>query len=368
MTTSRKDRKNGKYRVRMSVGGTSFDKSFTLLEDAKKYEAKLRREKELVESGLGAPQEKVLIMDRSATWLAIRKKEVQGPSLSADEKNLRLYILPYMGTRPFGSVTTFEWRNFLEFIQSEEDLSNATHNRIRSTLQAIYKDAVANGIVNLNPIDGVPRKSEKSKTRKTEFWHTDEEILTFLEATKRAPIDFRLYAFIALNAGPRISEICALQWRDVEFNAGVILLNKIYEQESNEIKPRTKSGEGIDRYIPINPELKDFLIAHKGKLTDRIVKLNPDEIARLQDKILGEINPPITRVTPHGLRKTFATWYRRHGGTKDDLQAILGHSSPMVTDIYAKTTKQSVANMSLKGIAPAKNIGENVVEFRGERK
>jgi integrase len=367
MVTTRNDRKNGKYRVRMRVGGIKFDRSFSLAEDAKNYEAKLRREKELVESGLGAPHEKILIVDYAATWLSMRKKEVQGPSYSADEKNLRLHILPYMGTRPLQSVTTVEWRQFLEFVTKQEELSNATHNRIRSTIQALYKDSIANGILNVNPIDGVPPKSEKIKIRKSQlqFWHTDEEIIRFLESACTVDTNFKLYAYIALNTGARVSEICAIEWGDIEFDAGVILLNKIYEQQTQEVKFRTKSGEGVDRYVPINPSLKVVLIEHKGKLTERIVKLSPDQIGRVQDKVIRSLR--IKRVTPHGLRKTFATWYRRHRGSKDDLQAILGHSSSMVTDIYAKTTKQSVANMALEGVSAPKTFGENVVEFRGER-
>lgn len=363
MVTRRDDRLNGRYRVRARVGGIKFDRSFTLLEDARRFEAKLRREKELVEAGLGAPQEKILLMDFAGTWLSIRKKEVQGPSYTADEKNLRLYLLPYMGKRPLQMITTIEWRRFLDFIKDNENLSPATHNRIRSTIQSVYTSAVADGIVAINPIDGVPRKSEKNKTRKTEFWQTDEEILIFLEAAGRHSRDFKLYAFLALNTGARISEICAVEWRDIEFKANVILLNKIYEQESDEIRARTKSGDGIDRYVPISSALRDVLIPNKALLTERVVGLKPDQIGRIQDKII--VRAGLKRVTPHGLRKTYATWYRRHGGTKDDLQAILGHSSPMVTDIYAKTTKQSVAVMALDGIAPTKSLGENVVELRG---
>lgn len=370
MVSRRKDRETGKYRVRRSVGGIRYEASFTLKEDADRYEAKLMREKELIRAGLGSPQDQILIIDYSDTWMAKREKEKNRPTWEPDEKNLRLYILPYMAKRPLSTVSTVEWKKLFEFVCEKEDLSPATHNRIRSTAHTLYADAVADGLVTINPVAGVPRKSEKKKTRRTAFWQTDEEIETFLNVASQQPIAFKLFAYLALNTGMRVGEACAVEWRDCEFDykrrKGVIFLCKIYEQVSGEIQPRTKSGEGEDRYVPIMPTLFDVLIAHKGVSTDRIVGLTPDQVARMQDRVIATTNLP--RVTPHGLRKTFATWYRRHKGSKDDLQTILGHSSPMVTDVYAKTTKASVTDMGLEGVGALQTHGKNVVPLRGSGK
>lgn len=357
------------------VGGRRLGGVFSNLKDAKLYEAQLVRERELIRKGMGAPEEKILVIHYAATWLEKRKQTHPQATWTADEKNLRLHILPFFSNRPLALITTMEWKGLLKFIGEKESLSPATINRIRSTAQTIYSDAIADGILTQNPVSAIPRNSEKKKTRKVDFWGTDAEILAYLQGAREIGPEFELFAAIALNTGARIGEITALQYCDVELDptqlGGVIWIRKIYEKSSRTVVDRTKSGK--DRFVPIPPKLFEHLVSYFSrrpakKIADFLISvdgskpINPERITVMHRTAIKKAG--VKYITPHDLRRTYATKYRRDGGAKDDLQVILGHSSSVVTDIYAKTTKESVKKMALGGISA--NVESSVVvKLRG---
>lgn len=375
MVTRRKGRKTGKYRVRITVApGYVRHGSFSSLVDASRAESEWVRERELRRAGLGLPSVQILTMEYAHSWLAKQEKALDSRSTYVGyETNLRLHLLPYAGPRPIGMINTVEWREWLDHVQDDSEFSNAQFNRIRATAHVLYEAAMSDGVVNQNPISAVPRKSEKVKARPIDYWETDSEMFAYAEAAEREGGWARLFASVAINTGARKSEVQAIRVGDVELDhdkrCGTIFLRSIYEASSKEIRERTKSGEGMSRYVPIPAPLYDVLEQRlasglRGKsdflLHDDAGKpVTTAAIDWAHHKMVKAAG--VKEIPPHGLRKAFASKCRRDGMSLDDCRAILGHGSLWVTLVYAKTSKMSVKAMAPKGVGVERPIPGKII-------
>ncbi len=131
----------------------------------------------------------------------------------------------------------------------------------------------------------------------------------------------------------RVSELCNIRIRDIDFERGYIRL-------------RGKGNK--ERFVPVDRTtleiFKDYLKGRKTNESEdfllvntRNQKLNPrvvqGDIKTIREKC-GFPNSKI--ITPHVFRHTGATHLRRSGMDISELQDILGHSNPNTTRIYAK--------------------------------
>ena len=172
---------------------------------------------------------------------------------------------------------------------------------------------------------------------------------------------------ICLHTGMRIGEICALQWKDLDINAGVIHVTKTVEriyivdgdhrEYSLDIdSPKTASSI---RDIPISKDLM-VIIRPLRKICpgEYYVISNADtpcEPRYYRDwfkKLLRELN--ITPVRFHALRHSFATRCIESRCDYKTVSAILGHSSISTTlDLYVHPgidDKKRVIERMVKGL------------------
>ncbi|MGV9204194.1 MAG: site-specific tyrosine recombinase/integron integrase [Promethearchaeia archaeon] len=150
-----------------------------------------------------------------------------------------------------------------------------------------------------------------------------------------------LYASMA-----RVSELCDLKVKDVNFQEGYIKLRgkgnkeRIVPVDQGTLKA---IREYLEDRLFVKPD--DYLIVNtqNGQLTPRVVQ---KDIKTIKEKC-GFSDSKV--VTPHIFRHTGATHLRRSGMDISELQDILGHSSPTTTRIYAKNDitqlKQSYREM-----------------------
>jgi integrase len=153
-----------------------------------------------------------------------------------------------------------------------------------------------------------------------------------------------LFATLAF-ARLRIGELLALRWRDVNLARGTIAVRD------------SKTGAGI-RTVNIVPMLRDELASYRASLgdvsTDRLVfatstggRQSETNVRRriLEKAIEGananlrkqENDPLPERLTPHSLRRTFASVLVALGEDPAYVMAQLGHTDPALTlRIYAR--------------------------------
>lgn len=149
--------------------------------------------------------------------------------------------------------------------------------------------------------------------------------------------------YIALYAGLRIGEICALKWEDIDFQKQIISVRHTVarvQKDDNKSNgtaliidiPKTKASI---REIPISPSLLPILIQTKKTSTSNYVVSTHSNFLSTRTfdyrykKALRESG--VTPVNFHTFRHTFATRCIEVGMDIKSLSQILGHSNVSTT-------------------------------------
>ncbi|MBU2578412.1 tyrosine-type recombinase/integrase [Patescibacteria group bacterium] len=181
------------------------------------------------------------------------------------------------------------------------------------------------------------------------FWHKEkfiEEIPTFKMpaiAKKRLPVltapqvkkvlgecnNNRDKAIIMLlvDTGLRRAEICALNWGDIDISSGIVRVVKGKGGKARSVVTGIKTRRALLAYrrdIEHDDEHPVFQTCSGSRLTAN----------GLRSALLRVGKRAGIHITPHALRRTFATLSLRAGMNLIQLQAMMGHSSLEMTSKY----------------------------------
>ena len=227
------------------------------------------------------------------------------------------------------------------FLKKLKDLNYTRRGIARkiATLRSFFKFLILNEFISKNPMnqikspkvkleENLPKFLELSDIEKILNSIRDKEQFTSKKSERYYIIVRMLYATMA-----RVSELCNIKIKDVDFNKGYIRLRgKGNKERIVPVDPKTLEiiNENIRNRIYYNSD--DYLLVNtRGrKLNPRVVQ---EDIKKIK-KICGFSDSKI--ITPHVFRHTGATHLRRSGMDISELQDILGHSNPSTTRIYAK--------------------------------
>lgn len=338
-------RKDGSpsYKMEIRINGRRLTKRFSRIADAEKWYAEKKREKELLESGLTLPGSvgDTKLADYVETWMAKRKQ--QGKPLGSwltDGERLKKWILPVFGERVLQKISSQEFETFLDKLVTKEGLAATTRNRVRAVLHKLYNDAKRQGLVQANPVSNVILWKEGNPT--FDYWHSLDECQSYLTQAEAESASFYVFAVLALNTGARLGELLALQNQDVDLANRRIHLWKLKEFRNGEICKRTKGGG--DRWLGINDEVYTALSEHRrtskfSRPNDFVIHdTNGESMYACKVRIIHWRvcrKAGLRKIRVHDLRHTFASHFVMNGGSLHDLKALLGHSSPMMTQRYA---------------------------------
>ena len=210
------------------------------------------------------------------------------------------------------------------------------------------KHAVQWGQLTRNPADAVtPPRIER---REVTAWNTTT-FHEFMDAAAQSR--FRDAYNLIILTGLRRSELCGLQWDDVDLAAGELAVNRKLLRVTGvglvEGKPKTQRGR---RKIALGNEATAVLrrirtqqtewrlragSAWQGRghvFTDKLGRpIDPERITRSFARIVREHGLP--HLTPHGLRHTWVSLLSAAGVPVDVISKQAGHSSVAFTlDIY----------------------------------
>jgi len=202
-------------------------------------------------------------------------------------------------------------------------------------MHAIFNHAMRWEFANVNPITLV-RQSAK-RTRVPEVL-TVEEIGALLFELKEP---WRTAVYVALTTGLRVSELLALKWLDVDFDASEINLSRgIVRQKIGKMKT-----EASRKPLPLDAGLADVLNQWRrccpyNQAADYIFA-SPDKhgkqpywpTAGMEDHIRPAAKRAgiQKRLGWHTLRHTFGTLVKSQGADVATTQALLRHANVSVT-------------------------------------
>ena len=179
--------------------------------------------------------------------------------------------------------------------------------------------------------------SKKLKTPKKEKRLPKALSLEELEMLREACKTNRQRAFLEIlcATGCRLSEIQQLNRNDIDYHAKSCKVIGKGDKE-REVYFSHKAMYHLEKYLNSRTDDNDALMVSErkphGRLSGRSIQR---EISLLAQQAGLE-----KRVSPHTLRHTFATLTLNNGADITAVQALLGHSNPATTQIYAQLTQE----------------------------
>ena len=227
--------------------------------------------------------------------------------------------------------------------ETGDPLSKKTQAYYLIALRSLLKWLAKNDIEAL-----APEKIDLPKADAISMKYTDSEhILKLLEApdlTTRAGLRDRTIMELLYSTGLRVSELVALNRPQIDLESGELgVIGKgrrprvVFLSDRAKFWLRQWLGSREDEWIPL-------FVHFGGKKEKNLLgsgeqmRLTARSVQRIVDKYAKKAKLPV-KLSPHGVRHSFATDLLSNGANLRDVQEMLGHKSVMTTQIYTHVTK-----------------------------
>ncbi len=208
-----------------------------------------------------------------------------------------------------------------------------------ASLRSYFKFLTLNEFMEKDPMSTIKTPKIKLEESLPKFLRISDMEVIFNKLKDRQLFNSRkserYYLIIRLlySTMARVSELCNIRIRDIDFERGYIRLRgKGNKERIVPVDQRTL--EIFEEHLKnrIRYDSEEFLLVNtrNQQLSPRVIQT---DIKTIKEKC-GFADSKI--ITPHVFRHTGATHLRRSGMDISELQDILGHSSPNTTRIYAK--------------------------------
>lgn len=171
-------------------------------------------------------------------WLASKKKHLSSSTYDGYRKLVEHRLVPALGTHMMVDLkrkTIKEWLDTLE-------IGNKTLSNIQSCLRSAMTEALDEELIETNPMAGwtYKRKAAPTEDDDVDPFSPEEQHAIIAAATGQAA---NLIQF-ALWTGLRTSELVALDWGDVDWIRGEVMITRAMTQASKGIAeiPKTAAG------------------------------------------------------------------------------------------------------------------------------
>jgi integrase len=283
-------------------------------------------------------------------------------TVASYRKNIRLHIVPALGTVPLASLTTERIDRLYRDLErggradhrQGEGLSPRTVRYIHTILSSALGAAVKTRRLARNPADAAsPPTAKQAKAPEMHPW-TAEQLAAFLGWADGRADNFALWHVLAYT-GMRRGEALALRWREIDLEAATVRIRRsagmvrVAGEGAEVVEGDTKSGK--PRIVDLDAGTVAVLRARKRERGALALQLARDDALVFGDLEGGHRNPEhvsrqfardVTRcgavppVRLHDLRHTHATLLLLDREPVHVVSQRLGHASPVVTmTVYA---------------------------------
>ena len=306
-------------------------------------------------------------------WYEIHSK----PTLRASTQNnyenvIHNHVLPEIGKIPLNKLSQNDLRQFYGRLKKNgrkrlteqygAGLSDRMVRMCHAVCRSALERAVRDDLLRTNPAIGCKLPPKKAK----EMQVLDREELQKFLIQAQADGYYELF-LLDLCTGLRRGELIALQWDDLNFETGVLTVNKQAYTVNGELQiipPKTKASV---RKLVLPPAVLAVLREYRKKVDSRWMFPSPVKadrpitpgVARKRLQTILE-RADCKRVRFHDLRHTFATASLEHGMDIKTLSTIIGHVSTATTlNVYAHVTDEmrKIAAAKIdRGIAKSESL------------
>jgi integrase len=242
-------------------------------------------------------------------------------------------------------------------LAEQEPLSASSINKTVKLMAQILEGAVEDELIARNPAMGKRRRVRERAPART-FLDTAEQIEALLAAAgeldaearrDRQHISRRAMLTTLVLSGLRIGELCALRWRDVDLAAGWL---HVGQAKTDAGRRRVKlRGSLRDELAMVRATQRahgdpdDYVFSTKRggrpsreNIRNRVLATASE---RANEQLVASGLSPLPHLTPHSLRRTFASLLYALGEDPPTVMSEMGHTTPaLALAIYAQSMRR----------------------------
>ncbi len=323
--------------------------------DRERAEAELRHVLADVERGIwkakeptapaDSPVEVPTFHEFASEWLDGRRGELRPRTIADYEWAFSYHLLPFFKGHDLAGITVAEVDRYKTAKLREGKLGAAQINKTLKVLAMVLDVAIEYELIDrANPARGRRRRVKAPKPQRT--WVEPEQLLALVEG---ADTYCRPVVATLAGAGLRVGEAVALDWRDVNLAAGTLTVGE------------AKTDAGTYREVDLPGGLIEALSEWKAlrrtagpgdpvlvtRTGSRQTVTNIDHRLKVAIRTANEqlaeagIEPISERVSPHSLRRTYASIRAAAGDHPVYIAEQLGHEDPGFTfRVYQRAVKR----------------------------
>jgi integrase len=302
-------------------------------------------EPELVEP----PREEPTFHEFASEWFERHRREWRENTINDYRWALTYHLLPHFARHRLSAITVAEVDQFKATKLAEGRLAPSQINKCLTRLAQILGEAQEYELIDRNPASERKRRVKAPSPART--WVEPEQLPSLLEAASET---LRPVLAVLAGCGLRVGEAVARDWPDVSIPTATISVGRAKTdagirqvdmplgvvEELTEWRARRPTYEGEDDPVFVS-------VPRNGRPVARQTRRNVED--RLKDAIkaanvgLAElgIEPISERVTPHSLRRTYASLRAACGDDPVYIAEQLGHTDMNLTfRVYQRAVKR----------------------------
>jgi len=240
-----------------------------------------------------------------------------------------------------GDVVNLDAEQLRAFVSAEHrrGLSPKSLQRRLSACRSFYAWVLKHGHITASP--AAKLRAPKAPRKLPQVLDADEAV-RLVEVPTDAPLGLRDRALLELfySSGLRLSELCALRWRDLDLAEGLVnVLGKGGKQRRVPVGSHARQALQAwrEESRPADPQAMVFPGRHGAQISARAIQVRIKQLALRQGLF--------KHVHPHMLRHSFASHILESSGDLRGVQELLGHSDIATTQIYTHLDFQHLAKV-----------------------
>lgn len=317
---------NGKWRAQFTQGSSRFSFTGKTKNECQRWINSLKQEKLETPNILESNQS---LQHYLENWIAQAALNIRAGTLYQYQLYANKYIFPVLGTTRIRDITYQRIQSFyLDLYKANTGVR--TIKIIHSVLHHSLEDAVIAGMLNRNPAHGT--KLPKTEQKEIRIYNEDQVNQLLLAAQGDR---YEALYHLALATGMRQSELLGLQWSEVDFNRGILKVEKQLKRNFKEgdyfSQTKTKNGR---RVLAIGPATIQKLQEHRN--TQNLDKLIAGERWKENNLVFpSSIGTPMNQMNLytrfiHLCQEAGLPRIRFHDLRHTSASILLNHKVPMI--------------------------------------
>jgi len=283
-------------------------------------------------------------------WI-LKKKSNLNPITVDDYMNANTKVKQFFRDELLINITHDMYQ---EFMDAQHHNTKSTNQKLNKKIRAFVRNAFEHNKIPSNFTNDVSIPGKQSKIKNLFISAPKYELLLNYLDTDDLHILDRTMILLAATTGLRYGELCAVRWKDINFERQSIHIHQqwnyktgsgftdlknpnLYQKDDTDIKERTiPLSNQIITLLKIFQKSYSYIENEHGRLfykpNCKAQVVSNNTFNNTLDKVLTNLN--IDSITAHGLRHSFATYQVYKKIDQAYLKYLMGHTDYRTTDKY----------------------------------